>query len=138
MLFLSVQVIRGTAAAPLSQLLTSLEPQLRLAAGLSAWQVVSPAQGRAGGRLEAAAQLRDVQHSRYQQPTILLVDRVQGDEEIPEVILARFSAMHHMPLIAMLAQGFLSARTGKTVVEPVHCIRRLCSFTARQCAAGNT
>ena len=87
-----MQVIRGTAAAPLSQLLTSLEPQLRSAAGLSAWQIVSPAQGRAGGRLEAAAQLRDVQHSRYQQPTILLVDRVQGDEEIPEVGLARHSA----------------------------------------------
>lgn len=79
------QVIRGTAAAPLSQLLTSLEPKLRSAAGLSAWQVISPAQGTAVGRLETAQQLRDVQHSRYPQPTILLVDRVGGDEEIPEV-----------------------------------------------------
>ena len=111
-----MQVIRGTAAAPLSQLLTSLEPQLRSAAGLSAWQVVSPAQGHAGGRLEAAAQLRDVQHSRYQQPTILLVDRVRGDEEIPEVESARHSAVHHMPLIAMLTQGFIcTIRTGRIV-----------------------
>ena len=82
---LGLQVIRGTAAAPLSQLLTALEPQLRSAAGLSAWQVISPAHGSAAGRLEVAAQLRDVQHSRYMEPTVLLVDRVGGDEEVPEV-----------------------------------------------------
>ncbi len=80
-----MQVIRGTAAAPLSQLLTALEPQLRSAAGLSAWQVISPAHGSAAGRLEIVEQLRDVQHSRYMQPTVLLVDRVGGDEEVPEV-----------------------------------------------------
>ena len=78
-------MIRGTAAAPLSQLLTALEPQLRLAAGLSAWQVISPARGSAAGRLEIVGQLRDVQHSRYRQPTVLLVDCVGGDEEVPEV-----------------------------------------------------
>ena len=82
---MGLQVIRGTAAAPLSQLLTAVEPQLRSAAGLSAWQVVSPAHGRAAGRLEIAEQLRDVQHSRYMQPTVLLVDRVGGEEDVPEV-----------------------------------------------------
>lgn len=87
-----LQVIRGTAAAPLSQLLTALEPQLRSAAGLSAWQVISPAHGSAAGRLEIAEQLRDVQHSRYMQPTVLLVDSVGGDEDVPEV-----SRMHMIP-----------------------------------------
>lgn len=89
---LGLQVIRGTAAAPLSQLLTALEPQLRSAAGLSAWQVISPAHGSAAGRLELAEQLRDVQHSRYAQPTVLLVDRMGGDEEVPEVRQAHSSS----------------------------------------------
>ena len=84
---MGLQVIRGTAAAPLSQLLTALEPQLRSAAGLSAWQVISPARGSAAGRLETAERLRDVQHSQYAQPTVLLVDSVGGDEEVPEVCL---------------------------------------------------
>lgn len=83
--FLKVQVIRGTAAAPLSQLLTALGQGLRAAAGLGAWQIISPASGSAAGRLELAARLKDVQHSRYPQATILLVERVGGDEEIPEV-----------------------------------------------------
>ena len=104
-------MIRGTAAAPLSQLLTSLEPKLRSAAGLSAWQVISPAQGNAVGCLTMAQQLRDVQHSRYPQPTILLVDRVGGDEEIPEVrrilltIIALYKSFGCKPLQECVRRG---------------------------------
>ena len=133
-----MQVIRGTAAAPLSQLLTSLEPQLRSAAGLSAWQIVSPAQGRAGGRLEAAAQLRDVQHSRYQQPTILLVDRVQGDEEIPEVGLACHSVVLPSAACALLTRGFICARTVRSAVAPVHCIIHMSLLITWQYAVGKS
>ena len=85
-------MIRGTAAAPLSQLLSAIEPALRLAAGLGAWQVVSPAAGAVTGRLEIAAALAHVQHARYAQPTVLLVDAVGGEEDMPEVRPSRHTA----------------------------------------------
>ena len=78
-------MIRGTAAAPLAQLLAAVEPALRAAAGLGAWQVVSPARGEAAGKLEAVRALAHVQHMRYAEPTVLLVDAISGEEDIPEV-----------------------------------------------------
>lgn len=81
-----VQVIRGTAAAPCSQLLSAIEPALRAAAGLGAWQLVSAgAGGAAAGKLVVAEKLAHVQHAPYPEPTVLLVDSVGGDEDIPDV-----------------------------------------------------
>ena len=39
------EVIRGTAAAPLAQLLAVLNPLLRELAGLPSWQIISPGHG---------------------------------------------------------------------------------------------
>ncbi|CAL8469831.1 g9373 [Coccomyxa elongata] len=81
----SEEVIRGTAAAPCSQLLSALEPALRAAAGLGAWQLVSAgAGGAAAGKLVLAEKLAHVQHARYPEATVLLVDSVGGDEDIPD------------------------------------------------------
>lgn len=79
------QVIRGTAATPCSQLLSLLDPALRRAAGLGAWQIISPASGTATGKLEVAERMAHVQHASYREPTVLLVDSIGGEEDIPEV-----------------------------------------------------
>ena len=79
-------MIRGTAAAPCAQLLAALEPALRAAAGLGAWQLVSAgAGGAAAGKLVTAEKLAHVQHARYPEATVLLVDSISGEEDIPEV-----------------------------------------------------
>jgi hypothetical protein len=61
---------------------------LREAAGLGAWKIISAGVGSASARLEVAERLAHVQHTRYQEPTAVLVQEVGGDEEIPQV---RFS-----------------------------------------------
>ena len=41
------EVIRGSSAAPLAQLVAVLAPKLRQLAGMSSWEVISPASGTA-------------------------------------------------------------------------------------------
>jgi alpha-glucan,water dikinase len=82
----SEEVIRGGPAFALSLLLRHLDPALRKAAGLGGWQVISPA--RAGGRVRVAARLLDVQNERFLERTVIVADRVEGSEEIPEGVTA--------------------------------------------------
>jgi alpha-glucan,water dikinase len=82
----SEEVIRGGPAFALSLLLRPLDPLLRQAAGLGGWQVISPA--RAGGRVQVAGRLSDVQTERYTEPTVIVTDGVAGNEEIPEGVTA--------------------------------------------------
>ncbi len=86
-----VQVVRGTMAAPLAQLLVVLDTGLRQALGMGAWRVLSrgPASAPATGCVRHAASLATVQHLCYEQPTLLIVDRVSGDEEVPLVRLSQ-------------------------------------------------
>jgi len=81
-----MQLVRGTAAAPLSQLINVLELALRREAGLGLWQLVSPGRGPCVcGRLEAVGALAEVQGKQYVEATVLLVDVLGSDEDIPEV-----------------------------------------------------
>ena len=67
------------------QVLAIVDPLLREAGGLGSWQVISAGQGQCRGRVVVAASLADVQEQRYEEPTVLLVQLVGGEEEIPEV-----------------------------------------------------
>ena len=82
----SEEVIRGGPAFALALLLRHLDPLLRKAAGLGGWQVISPA--AASGRLRVVDRLLDVQAERFPESTVLLADAVQGNEEIPEGVMA--------------------------------------------------
>jgi alpha-glucan,water dikinase len=77
----SEEVIRGGSGFMLSLLLRRLEPLLRLQAGLGGWQVISPA--KVFGQVRLVESLRSVQGDRFTNPTVLVTDRVAGDEEIP-------------------------------------------------------
>ena len=63
-----------------------MEPALRGAAELGAWQVISP--GEVTGRVVVVPHLSEVQDDVYEDPTVLVVDTVSGEEEIPEGCVA--------------------------------------------------
>jgi alpha-glucan,water dikinase len=80
------EVIRAEPGFLYSLVLRRLDPLLRRLAGIGGWQVISPA--RAAGRARPVDDLRKVQGERFDQPTVLIADRVEGDEEIPDGVTA--------------------------------------------------
>ncbi|HMP83865.1 MAG TPA: PEP/pyruvate-binding domain-containing protein, partial [Verrucomicrobiota bacterium] len=82
----SEEVIRGRPAFVLSLLIRHLDPLLRRAAKLGNWQVISPSQ--AIGFVEVVQTLREVQSKRYGLPTVIVAEKVSGDEEPPEGVRA--------------------------------------------------
>jgi len=86
-LLFSEEVVRGSSLGfALSMLLAQIGPLLRKRAKLGPWQVISP--GRGCGRLEVVESLESVQRRRFADPVVLVTDRVKGDEEIPEGVVA--------------------------------------------------
>jgi alpha-glucan,water dikinase len=59
---------------------------LRKAAQIGAWQIIS--RGRGAGKVEVVETLRSIQRLRYDSPTVVVTDKVMGDEEIPEGVTA--------------------------------------------------
>lgn len=80
------EIIRAGSAASLSMLLNRLDPVLRKTANLGSWQIISPVE--AVGYVEVVDELLSVQDKSYAQPTILVVNHVKGEEEIPDGAVA--------------------------------------------------
>jgi alpha-glucan,water dikinase len=76
------EVVRGMSAFVLSMLIRHLDPLLRKHAKLGDWQVISP--GRTAGWLEVAESLGTVGGRHYDRPSIIIAEKVKGDEEPPE------------------------------------------------------
>ncbi|MGR3221252.1 MAG: phosphohistidine-like domain-containing protein [Candidatus Anammoxibacter sp.] len=84
----SEEVVRGTPAFVLSQLIRHIDPLLRKAANLGNWQIISRGEEEGAGKLEFVSALKSIQGKVYSEPTVLIADKVMGDEEIPENIKA--------------------------------------------------
>jgi len=82
----SEEIVRGRLAFVLSMLMHYLDPILRKSAHLGDWQVISP--GKASGLVEVVDSLRSVQGKKFDRPTVIIADKVMGDEEPPEGITA--------------------------------------------------
>ena len=82
----SEEVVRGQPAFVLSLLIRHLDPLLRKSAKLGDWQVISPS--AAIGQIEAVESLREIQGKKFAQPTIIVAEKVHGDEEPPEGVRA--------------------------------------------------
>jgi alpha-glucan,water dikinase len=83
----SEEVVRGSSLGfALSTLLRQVDPLLRQAAQLSAWQIIS--RGRGAGKVVIAESLRALQRAQFAEPVVVVADRVSGDEEIPENVTA--------------------------------------------------
>ncbi|XP_072989475.1 alpha-glucan water dikinase 2 isoform X1 [Typha latifolia] len=79
------ELIRAGSGATLSTLITRLNPALRNIANLGSWQIISP--GEVCGFIDCVNRLIDVQSKLYNRPTILVSNRVTGEEEIPEGVV---------------------------------------------------
>ena len=79
----SEEVIRGGPAFGLSLALTRLDKMLRQEANLGAWSIISPKEEKVCGRVEFYPTLREIMNESFREPTILVCDKVGGDEEIP-------------------------------------------------------
>ncbi|KAI5078481.1 hypothetical protein GOP47_0006152 [Adiantum capillus-veneris] len=101
------EIIRSGSAASLSQLLNRIDPALRAAANLGNWQVISPVDTQ--GYVEVVTDLGDVQDKKYSRPTILVANRVKGEEEIPDGAVAVLTP--DMPDV--LSHVSVRARNGK-------------------------
>jgi alpha-glucan,water dikinase len=80
------EVLRGRPAFALSLVLRYLDPILRKEAYLGNWQVIGRATGT--GEVKVAEALKSVQGKNFERPVILIADRIQGDEEIPQGVAA--------------------------------------------------
>ncbi|MCO5597363.1 hypothetical protein L7F22_051439 [Adiantum nelumboides] len=101
------EIIRSGSAASLSQLLNRIDPVLRAAANLGNWQIISPVDAR--GYVEVVMDLGDVQDKKYTKPTILVANKVKGEEEIPDGVVAVLTP--DMPDV--LSHVSVRARNGK-------------------------
>lgn len=88
----SEEVLRGQFEFVVSALLRKSDELLRGIAGVGHWQVVSRGQGKARGVVETRASLAEVQGERFERDTILVVERLSGEEEIPGGIAAVLTA----------------------------------------------
>lgn len=80
------EIVRGQPVFVLSMLLHHLDPVLRRQAKLGDWQVISPSQ--AVGQVHVVGSFRDVQGRRFDRPTVVVAEKVFGDEEPPENVRA--------------------------------------------------
>jgi alpha-glucan, water dikinase len=83
----SEEVVRGSSLGfALSMLLHQAGRVLRQGAHLGDWQIVS--RGRGTGQVEVVEALRSVQGKQFKSPTVVIADKVMGDEELPKEIVA--------------------------------------------------
>lgn len=78
----SEEVVRGGPAFALSLVLGNVEGAFRAAANLGSWQIISPV--TAIGRVIYVPDLHEIQDNVFEEPTLILAERVSGEEEIPE------------------------------------------------------
>ena len=71
-------------------LLNRLDPILRNIANLGHWQIISPVEVH--GFVTIIDDLLRVQNRAYDRPTILVANKVKGEEEIPDGVVAVLTA----------------------------------------------
>ncbi|WP_193214311.1 phosphohistidine-like domain-containing protein [Luteolibacter marinus] len=82
----SEEVVRGQSVFLLSMLIHHFDPVLRKQAKLGDWLIVSPS--TATGEVRRIESFRSIQGQRFESPTIIVADKVHGDEEPPEGVRA--------------------------------------------------
>lgn len=83
------EVLRGTLFFSLSMIIKKIDPLVRKSAHLGDWLIVSPGRSHGSrGFVERVPNLEEVMYKKYSQKTILLVDKVTGEEEVPDNVQA--------------------------------------------------
>ncbi len=82
------EVIRSQNSFALSKCIDALFPMLRETAGIGCWKIISHGQGKASGIIKGAESLLPFQGKQEAKPHILLVDTIDGQEDIPDWVSA--------------------------------------------------
>ena len=85
----SEEVLRGTLFFSLSMILKKIDPHVRNCAHLGNWLIIS--QGRSHGsrgNVVRVKNLADVMHKVYDERSVLLVEKITGEEEVPTNVQA--------------------------------------------------
>ncbi|KAA8528379.1 hypothetical protein F0562_035734 [Nyssa sinensis] len=80
------ELTRAGSAASLSVLVNHLDAMLRKVANLGCWQVISPAD--VCGSIITVNDLITTQNKVYRKPTVIVANKVTGEEEIPDGAVA--------------------------------------------------
>lgn len=78
------ELIRGSLFFSLSMIMKKIDPHIRKCANLGDWLIIS--QGRSigsRGYAQSIKHLNEVTHEIYDRRTVLLCDKIDGEEEIP-------------------------------------------------------
>ena len=122
-------IVRGRPAFVLSLLIRHLDSVLRRSARLGDWQVINPS--RAIGEVAVVESLRSVQGRRFERPTIILAEKVFGDEEPPEGVRAVIT-LNSVDLVSHVA---VRARNAQLLFATCHdrtCFDRLQAMKGRR------
>lgn len=85
----SEELLRGTLFFSLSMILKKIDPYVRKIAHLGDWLIISPGRTHGSrGYVEYVPKLYDVMHNEYAQRTVLIVDKITGEEEVPSNVQA--------------------------------------------------
>jgi alpha-glucan,water dikinase len=116
----SEEVLRGRFELAASALMLKLDEVLRQIAKLGHWQVVSRGTGRVEGMAQTCGSLSEIQGKSFDVSTILVAERISGEEDIPAGVVAVLTEspldlMAHIAVRArnariLLATGWDAAR----------------------------
>ena len=123
----SEEVIRGGPAFGLSLALTRLDKMLRQEANLGAWSIISPKTTKVIGRVEFYPTLREIMNEDFRDPTIIVCQKVGGDEEIPKGIVALLTPSS----VDVLSHSAVRARNSDVLFATCHdlsVLDSLCEF----------
>ncbi|RMD53780.1 MAG: hypothetical protein D6828_04970, partial [Nitrospirae bacterium] len=100
------EVIRGRPLFVMSMLIRYLEAKLRKRAHLGDWQVISP--NSAIGEIVVVNSLKSIQGKSFERPTIVITDKVFGDEEPPRGVtgIITHSAVDILSHIAVRTRNY--------------------------------
>ena len=123
----SEEVVRGGSLGfALSMLLHQVERVLRQSAHLPAWQIVSP--GRGVGQVEVVEILRTIQGKTFPGPTVVVADKVMGDEELPKEIVGVLAPdvtdlVSHVAVRARNAQVLFASCSDPDILDQLKALR---------------
>ncbi len=117
----SQEIVRAGSPFVLSILLQHFDPMLRKVARLGSWQVIS--QTETAGHVEIAT-LLDIQEKIFDRSTVIITDRVTGDEEIP----AGVTAVITPDVVDVLSHVSIRARNGSILFATCYDMKIIDAF----------
>jgi len=85
----SEEILRGTLFFSLSMILKKIDPKIRQSAHLGNWLIISKGKSIGSrGYVEKVKHLKEVMHKTYERRTILLCEKIDGEEEVPANVQA--------------------------------------------------